>query len=77
MSMYDVAQEIQEAVEAGTGPGVNVITFIEDAKTQFDYKTAFGELESESICGITEDKNFRVLVFVTPTTENGMSQNEY
>lgn len=33
MSMRDVAQEIQDAVEAGTGPGVNVITFIEDAMT--------------------------------------------
>ena len=33
MTMSDVAQTIQEEVEAGTGPGVNVITFIEDAKT--------------------------------------------
>jgi hypothetical protein len=59
---------LQEAVEAGTGPGVNVITFMEDAATQFEYRTAFGQLESESVCAISDDKNFRVLVFVTPTT---------
>lgn len=42
MSMRDIAQELQEAVEAGTGPGVNVITFLEDATTQFEFTTAFG-----------------------------------
>ena len=70
LNLQETCLELQGAIEAGAGAGVTALVFIENALTQFEMKGAYGELESECVCSIGEDRNLRVVVLVTPISDS-------